>query len=63
MAADIGQHLNDVVASLQKNEFECLSCLMFSTFYGNSHVPTTPCYECGKVNWKIHAINDKVIYP
>ena len=63
MSADFGKHAQDLVDKFQKNEFECLSCHMFSTFYGNRHVPVMPCYECGEVNWKIHAINDTIIYP
>lgn len=63
MAPDIGELLNNVVASLQKNVFICKHCSHQIEYYGSKYVPIFPCDSCGKVKWKIYSINDTVIYP
>lgn len=62
MSADIGEHLNAVIKNLQKNVFKCLGCGVKIEFADNANqAPIFPC-GCGKVKWRVHSINDTVIY-
>lgn len=62
MAPDMGKFLNDVIEKIQRNTFKCQECGTKVEFSDESNQhPVFPC-GCGKVNWKIHSINDTVIY-
>mgnify|MGYP005616967213 FL=1 len=63
-APDIGDFAKDVLDKvLQKNTFECNHCGHDITYLDENKYPLFPCDKCGKIDWKVYAINDKVIYP
>jgi len=63
MSADIGEHLTQVLKTVQRNVFKCVVCDTKVEFADNvNQYPAFPCGGCGKVSWKVFSINDKVIY-
>lgn len=64
MAPEIGDLVKDVMEKvLQKNTFECNGCTTLMEYVDENKHPLFPCQVCGKVDWKVYAINDTIIYP
>lgn len=64
MTPDIGAFLNDVIKRIQRNTFKCQVCDTKIEFSDDTNqYPIFPCGGCGKVSWKIHSINETIIYP
>lgn len=63
MTPEIGDFAKDVIKKvLQKNTFECNGCGTQIEYVDENKYPLFPCQVCDKVDWKVYAINDTVIY-
>lgn len=59
---DMGEHLRQVIKTIQKNVFKCLGCGTKVEFADDANqLPIFPC-DCGKIKWRVHSINDTVVY-
>lgn len=62
MTPEAGDLFKDVIEKiLQKNTFECNVCGTKIEYVDENKYPLFPC-GCGKIDWKIYAINDTIIY-
>lgn len=63
MAPEIGDLAEDIIEKvLQKNTFECNNCGMKIEYVDENRYPLFPCQSCEKIDWKVYAINDVIIY-